>query len=103
MLSNIFKISLITSNNFFLLIDGDKDKEDIRRWTIGTDDAGGREKLLRTVRPGEYTRRMMLINDSTCKSRRTQTTKLMVTNIRHQNRISLTVCRVSELARRRNH
>ena len=47
------QISLITWWIFFLLTDGDKDKEDIRRWTIGTDDAGGREKLLRAVRPGE--------------------------------------------------
>ena len=47
------QVSLITWRIFLLLTDGDKDKEDIRRWTIGTDDAGGREKLLRTVRPGE--------------------------------------------------
>jgi len=35
-------------------IDGDKDKEDIRRGIIGADDAGGRQKLLRTIRSGEY-------------------------------------------------
>jgi len=41
---------------FFLcfLIDGDKDKEDIRRGIIGADDAGGRQKLLRTIRSGKY-------------------------------------------------
>lgn len=90
-------------NTFFLVTDGDKDKEDIRRWTIGTDDAGGREKLLRAVRPGEYTYQMILINDGARKSRPYITAKLTVTNIRHQNRISPTVCRVSELARSRNH
>ncbi|TGZ47341.1 hypothetical protein DBV15_00115 [Temnothorax longispinosus] len=33
---------------------GDKDKEDIRRGIIGADDAGGRQKLLRTIRSGKY-------------------------------------------------
>lgn len=56
-------------DNFFLVTDGDKDKEDIRRWAIGTDDAGGREKLLRAVRPGEYAYQMILINDGARKSR----------------------------------
>lgn len=36
------------------LVDGDKDKEDIRRGIIGADDAGGRQKLLRTIRSGKY-------------------------------------------------
>lgn len=36
------------------LIDGDKDKEDICRGIIGADDAGGRQKLLRTIRSGKY-------------------------------------------------
>lgn len=38
----------------FFFIDGDKDKEDIRRGIIGTNDAGGRQKLLRTIWSGEY-------------------------------------------------
>nr|KAF7438634.1 hypothetical protein H0235_001025 [Vespula pensylvanica] len=37
----------------FLRPNGDEDKEDIRRWAIGTDDAGGRQKLFRAVRSGE--------------------------------------------------
>lgn len=90
-------------DTFFLVTDGDKDKEDIRRWIIGTDDAGGREKLLRAVRPGEYTYQMILINDGARKSRPYTATRLTVTNIRHRNRISPTVCCVSELARSRNH
>lgn len=94
----------VIRDTFFLVTDGDKDKEDIRRWTIGTDDAGGREKLLRAVRPGEYTYQMILINDGVRKSRpRTRAARLTVTNIRHRNRISPTVCRVSELAPSRNH
>lgn len=41
---------------FFLwsFADGDEDKEDIRRGIIGADDAGGRQKLLRAIRSGEY-------------------------------------------------
>lgn len=34
--------------------DGDENEEDIRRGIIGADDAGGRQKLLRTIWPGEY-------------------------------------------------
>lgn len=40
--------------SLFFLIDGDKDKEDIRRGIIGADDAGGRQKLFRTIRSGKY-------------------------------------------------
>jgi len=39
---------------FVYFIDGDKDKEDLRRGIIGANDAGGRQKLLRTIRSGKY-------------------------------------------------
>lgn len=44
---------LYVIKRLYRVTDGDKDKEDIRRWAIGTDDAGGRQKLFRAVRSGE--------------------------------------------------
>lgn len=38
---------------FFCYADGDENKEDIRRGVIGANDAGGRQKLLRTIWPGK--------------------------------------------------
>jgi len=46
-------LELITVFSPFSIVDGDEDKENIRRGVVGADDAGGRQKLLRTVRSGE--------------------------------------------------
>lgn len=55
-------IHLLNLIFYFLFIDGDKDKEDIRRGIIGADDAGGRQKLLRTIRSGEYKYQYQIYN-----------------------------------------
>ncbi|KAH0561825.1 hypothetical protein KQX54_019724 [Cotesia glomerata] len=47
-----FILGAFHPQGYTLRSDGDKDKEDIRRRIVSAHDAGGRQKLLRTVRPG---------------------------------------------------